>query len=66
MHALKQTEERNGVNTLAAICAICKSQFSKVLPNYEFDPYMIVSVHQLVSDAIILSDDSENSNNQAL
>ena len=63
MHALKQTEERNGVNTLAAICAICKSQFSKVLPNYEFDPYMIVSVHQLVSDAIILSDDSENSNN---
>ena len=66
MHALKQTEERSGVNTLAAICAICKSQFSKVLPNYEFDPYMIVSVHQLVSDAIILSDDSENSNNQAL
>jgi len=66
MHALKQTEERNGVNTLAAICAICKSQFSKVLPNYEFDPYMIVSVHQLVSDAIILSNDSENSNNQAL
>ena len=66
MHALKQSEERNGVNTLAAICAICKSQFSKVLPNYEFDPYMIVSVHQLVSDAIILSDDSENSNNQAL
>ena len=63
MHALKQTEERNGVNTLAAICAICKSQFSKVLPNYEFDPYMIVSVHQLVSDAIILSDDSENRNN---
>ena len=66
MHALKLSEERNGVNTLAAICAICKSQFSKVLPNYEFDPYMIVSVHQLVSDAIILSDDSENSNNQAL
>ena len=66
MHALKQSEERNGVNTLAAICAICKSQFSKVLPNYEFDPYMIVSVHQLVSDAIILSDDSENINNQAL
>jgi Fe-S oxidoreductase len=66
MHALKQSEERNGVNTLAAICAICKSQFSKVLPNYEFDPYMIVSVHQLVSDAIILSDNSENSNNKAL
>jgi hypothetical protein len=44
------------VNTLAAICAICKSQFSKVLPNYDFDPYMVVSVHQLVSDAIVLSE----------
>ena len=59
MHALKQSEQDNGVNTLAAICAICKSQFSKVLPNYDFDPYMIVSVHQLVSDAIILTKDSE-------
>ena len=59
MHALKQSEQDNGVNTLAAICAICKSQFSKVLPNYDFDPYMIVSVHQLVSDAIILTKDPE-------
>ena len=56
MHALKKTEEESGVNTLAAICAICKSQFSKVLPNYDFDPYMVVSVHQLVSDAIVLKD----------
>jgi Fe-S oxidoreductase len=55
MHALKQTEQESGVNTLAAICAICKSQFSKVLPNYDFDPYMIVSVHQLVSEAIVLN-----------
>ena len=59
MQALKQSQENDGVNTLAAICAICKSQFSKVLPNYNFDPYMIVSVHQLVSDAIILSDKSQ-------
>lgn len=42
------------MNTLAAICAICKSQFSKVLPKFDFDPYMIVSVHQLVSEAIIM------------
>ncbi len=54
MHALKKSEQESGVNTLAAICAICKSQFSKVLPYYDFDPYMIVSVHQLISDAIIL------------
>ena len=54
MHALRKSEQESGVNTLAAICAICKSQFSKVLPNYDFDPYMVVSVHQLVSDAIVL------------
>ena len=59
MQALKQSQENHGVNTLAAICAICKSQFSKVLPNYEFDPYMIVSVHQLVSDALVLSNKSQ-------
>jgi Fe-S oxidoreductase len=54
MQALKQSEEKNGVNTLAALCAICKSQFSKVLPFYDFDPFMVVSVHQLVSEALIL------------
>ena len=25
-------------------------------PKYDFDPYMVVSVHQLVSDAIVLSE----------
>ncbi len=54
MEALKRVVEDNGVNTLAAICAICKSQFSKVLPYYKFDMHMIVSVHQLVSNAIVL------------
>jgi Fe-S oxidoreductase len=54
MQALKEVEKSDGVDTLAAICAICKSQFTKVLPKFDFDPYMIVSVHQLVSDAIVL------------
>lgn len=54
MQALKEVEKSNSVDTLAAICAICKSQFSKVLPKFDFDPYMIVSVHQLVSEAIIM------------
>ena len=40
---------------MAAICAICKSQFSKVLPYYQMQMDMIVSVHQLVSDALILT-----------
>ena len=44
----------SGVTHLAAICAICKSQFSKVLPYYGFQMDQIVSVHQLVSDAIVL------------
>ena len=40
---------------MAAICAICKAQFSKVLPEYGFDREAIVSVHQMVSNAIILT-----------
>jgi hypothetical protein len=30
MQALKEVEKTDAVNTLVAICAICKSQFSKV------------------------------------
>jgi Fe-S oxidoreductase len=60
MQALKEVETHNGVDTLAAICAICKSQFTKVLPKFDFDPYMIVSVHQLVSEAIVMESDEES------
>ncbi len=52
--ALKQVMDNDGVTHMAAICAICKSQFTKVLPYYGFDREMIVSVHQLVADAIVL------------
>ena len=54
MHALKDVVENQGVTHMAAICAICKSQFSKVLPKYGFQMDAIVSVHQLVSNALIL------------
>jgi Fe-S oxidoreductase len=54
MEALKQVVANHGVTHLAAICAICKSQFTKVLPYYGFEMDQIVSVHQLVSDAILL------------
>jgi len=54
MNALQQVVEEHGVNYLAAICAICKSQFTKTLPYYKFPMDMIGSLHQLVSDAIIL------------
>ncbi|NIP74113.1 MAG: (Fe-S)-binding protein [Gammaproteobacteria bacterium] len=55
MQALHEVVESNGVTNMAAICAICKSQFTKVLPYYKMGMDMIVSVHQLVSDAIVLT-----------
>ncbi len=32
MEALQQVVDEHGVNFMAAICAICKAQFTKVLP----------------------------------
>jgi len=57
MEALKHVVDNYGVTHMAAICAICKTQFSKVLPYYGFEMDQIVSVHQLVSNAIVLSRD---------
>jgi Fe-S oxidoreductase len=54
MEALKYVVENYGVTHMAAICAICKSQFTKVLPYYGFRMDSIVSVHQLVSNALVL------------
>jgi len=55
MQALKQVVEENGVTHMAAICAICKAQFTKVLPYYKYEMDMIQSVHGLVSTAIRLT-----------
>jgi Fe-S oxidoreductase len=55
MEAMKQVVEDHGVTHMAAICAICKSQFSKVLPYYGFEMDQVVSLHQLVSSAIVLT-----------
>ena len=54
MRALQEVVEEHGVTHMAAICAICKSQFGKVMPAYGFDMDAVVSVHQLVSNAIVL------------
>lgn len=66
MTALHDVVANEGVTHMAAICAICKSQFTKVLPYYSLGMDMIVSVHQLVSNALILTgqntdDDDEES-----
>ena len=54
MQALKEVADDHGVTHMAAICAICKSQFAKIMPTYGFEMDSIVSVHQLVSNAIVL------------
>jgi Fe-S oxidoreductase len=54
MEALKQVVDENEVDTLVAICAICKTQFAKVLPYYKFPMQMITSLHHVVGDAIQL------------
>ncbi|MFT5276286.1 MAG: hypothetical protein ACI9J2_002832, partial [Saprospiraceae bacterium] len=55
MTALNNVVEEHGVTHMAAICVICKSQFSKILPVYSMDMDMIVSLHQRVSNAIVLT-----------
>ena len=56
MEALQNVVDQYGVNFMATICAICKAQFSKVMPYYKFDMSMIGGVHQLVGKAIQLGD----------
>ncbi|HHK74813.1 MAG TPA: (Fe-S)-binding protein [Rhizobiales bacterium] len=56
MEALQEVIDNHGVTHMAAICAICKTQFAKVLPYYGMGMDMITSVHHLVGDAIILGD----------
>jgi len=55
VEALNNVMQEKGVTHMAAICAICKSQFTKVLPYYGMEMDQIVSVHQLVSNAIQLT-----------
>jgi hypothetical protein len=59
MESLKNVISDHGVTHMAAICAICKSQFTKVLPYYGMTMDQIVSIHQLVSNAIILEGQGE-------
>jgi len=52
--ALNTVVQEHGVNFMATICAICKAQFTKVLPKYGFDMSMVGGIHQLVSKAVKL------------
>jgi len=52
--ALNNVVKEHQVNFMAMICAICKAQFTKVLPKYGFDMSMVGGIHQLLSKAIKL------------
>ena len=52
--ALKEVMKEKEVNAMAMICAICKAQFTKVLPYYEIPMETVTGVHQFVSNAIVL------------
>lgn len=54
MRAYREVVEREQVTHLAAMCAICKSQLAHVFPEYGFSRTAVVSVHQLVGDALVL------------
>lgn len=54
MQAYSYVKKENGVNFLALICAICKAQFSKMLPTYGFPMEEVGGIHQLVGRAIVL------------
>jgi hypothetical protein len=54
MTALQEVVEDHGVTHMAAICAICKTQFAKVMPSYGIGMDRIISLHELVSNAIVL------------
>ncbi|MFK7854502.1 MAG: sulfate reduction electron transfer complex DsrMKJOP subunit DsrK [Granulosicoccus sp.] len=53
--ALHAVVESNQVTHLVAICAICKTQLSQVLPHHDLGSVQISSLHQLVGDALELT-----------
>jgi Fe-S oxidoreductase len=54
MQALHTVMESDGVNFMALICAICKAQFTKIMPKYGVPMSTAGGVHQLVGRAIEL------------
>ncbi|MCG5547783.1 sulfate reduction electron transfer complex DsrMKJOP subunit DsrK [Halorhodospira halochloris] len=52
--ALRESMESYGVDRMVAICAICKAQFTKVLPYYDIPRETIMSLHEAVGNAVRL------------
>ena len=56
--ALRKVVTSHQVTHLVAICAICKTQLSAVLPHHDLADVQVTSLHQLVGDALLLDGDN--------
>lgn len=52
--ALQAVVDSDQVTHIAAICAICKTQLSVVLPQHDLSGVQVCSLHQLIGDALLL------------
>ncbi|MFK7859865.1 MAG: sulfate reduction electron transfer complex DsrMKJOP subunit DsrK [Granulosicoccus sp.] len=52
--ALKAVVDSDKVTHLVAICAICKTQLSQVLPHHDLGDVQVTSLHHLLGDALVL------------
>lgn len=52
--ALRAVVDSDDVTHLAAICAICKTQLSTVLPLHDLSAVTVTSLHHLVGDALVV------------
>ncbi len=55
MSAFQALHKKHGITHMAAMCAICKSQFAQVFPHYGFALDQVISVHQIVGDALVMT-----------
>ena len=53
--ALQAVVSSDQVTHLVAICAICKTQLSSVLPHHNLSNVQVTSLHHLVGNALVLS-----------
>lgn len=54
MNALARVIEEHQVTHMVAMCAICKSQFSTVFPEFGLTFDSVLSLHQVLGDALIM------------
>ncbi len=53
--ALQAVVSSDQVTHLVAICAICKTQLTSVLPHHNLSDVQVTSLHHLVGDALVLT-----------